>query len=97
MAQCGESWANHSFVIYLQVVLSGMPLIFVFKGFRFFFFSNEGHPREPMHIHIRKDAKIAKVWLRPEISIAESYGFTGRELTILLKVVRTRRAEIMEA
>ena len=50
-----------------------------------------------MHIHIRKDAKIAKVWLNPKISIAESYGFTGKELSMLIKVVRARRAEIAEA
>ncbi|MBI5120299.1 MAG: DUF4160 domain-containing protein [Rhodospirillales bacterium] len=28
-----------------------MPVIFRWNGIRFFFYSNEGNPREPMHIH----------------------------------------------
>lgn len=30
-----------------------MPVIFRHKSFRFFFYSNEGNPREAMHVHIR--------------------------------------------
>jgi len=29
-----------------------MPLVFRWKGYRFHFFSNEGDPREPVHIHV---------------------------------------------
>jgi Domain of unknown function (DUF4160) len=29
-----------------------MPIVFRARGFRFFFYSNEGSPREPLHIHI---------------------------------------------
>jgi hypothetical protein len=28
-----------------------MPNIFQLEGYRFFFFSNEGNPREPVHEH----------------------------------------------
>jgi hypothetical protein len=28
-----------------------MPVVFRYRGFRFFFYSNEGNPREPVHIH----------------------------------------------
>jgi len=28
-----------------------MPVVFRYKGIRFFFYSNEGNPLEPMHIH----------------------------------------------
>ncbi|WP_244939879.1 DUF4160 domain-containing protein [Leptospira adleri] len=31
-----------------------MPKVFEKNGFKFFFFANEGNPREPTHIHIRK-------------------------------------------
>ena len=29
-----------------------MPVVFRYKGFRFFFYSNEGNPREPVHVHV---------------------------------------------
>lgn len=29
-----------------------MPVILRFKGYIFFFYSNEGNPLEPAHIHI---------------------------------------------
>ncbi|MEO5324957.1 DUF4160 domain-containing protein [Mesorhizobium sp. CC13] len=39
-----------------------MPVVFRHKGFRFYFFSNEGDPREPMHVHVGKDGVDAKFW-----------------------------------
>lgn len=30
-----------------------MPVVFRWKGCKFFFFSNEGDPREALHIHVR--------------------------------------------
>jgi hypothetical protein len=40
-----------------------MPVIFRHKGFKFFFYANEGNPREPIHAHIEKDNVEAKFWL----------------------------------
>lgn len=31
-----------------------MPVILRINGFRFFFYSNEGNPLEPAHIHVMK-------------------------------------------
>ncbi len=59
-----------------------MPTILVWKGFRFFFFSNEGLPLEPPHIHVRKDRNLAKFWLDP-VSLADSWGMTAKELNTL--------------
>ena len=42
-----------------------MPVVFRYKGFRFFFYSNEGDPLEPLHIHVRKAECVAKLWLEP--------------------------------
>ena len=33
-----------------------MPTVFRQDGFRFFFYSNEGDPREPVHVHAMKGA-----------------------------------------
>ena len=30
-----------------------MPVVFRYKAYWFFFYSNEGNPRESMHIHVR--------------------------------------------
>jgi hypothetical protein len=42
-----------------------MPTVFREQGFRFFFCSNEGSPREQVHIHVDKDDMEAKFWLEP--------------------------------
>jgi hypothetical protein len=39
----------------------------------------------------------AKIWLEPEISIAESYGFNARELSAILRIVADRRDLILKA
>ena len=57
-----------------------MPTILRYKGYRFFFYSNEGDPSEPLHIHVRKGESVAKFWLEPNISVAGSYGMTSSEL-----------------
>jgi hypothetical protein len=63
-----------------------MPVVFRYMGYRFFFFSNEGDPREPLHIHVRKAESVAKFWLEPEPGISEAYGFTSHELRELIGV-----------
>ncbi|WP_237574250.1 MULTISPECIES: DUF4160 domain-containing protein [Burkholderiaceae] len=37
-----------------------MPTVFRYKGIRFFFYLNEGTPREPLHIHARSNGNDAK-------------------------------------
>ena len=63
-----------------------MPIVLRYKGYSFFFYSNEGSPREPVHIHIRSAEGEAKIWLSP-IGVAESDGFDARTLRELLTVV----------
>ena len=71
-----------------------MPRVFEWNGYRFFFYSNEGDPREPLHVHVRKGSHVAKFWLDPDVSLANSWGFTSRELTRLDQVVRERESDI---
>jgi hypothetical protein len=63
-----------------------MPVVFRYKGYRFFFHSNEGDPREALHIHARKGEAVAKFWLEPLPGVAEAYGMKSRELHELLDV-----------
>lgn len=64
-----------------------MPVILRYKGYRFFFYSNEGNPAEALHVHVRKDERVAKFWLEPTVSLAESYRMKPHELNELQKVV----------
>lgn len=73
-----------------------MPAIFIHKGCRFFFFSNEGNPREPVHVHVRKGSARAKFWLEPQVVLAGSYRMSAQELKELEVVVKERGAQIRE-
>lgn len=72
-----------------------MPVVFRYKGYRFFFFSNEGDPLEPIHIHVRRGEATAKFWMSPQISLAESYGMNSAELRELMRVAEKNR-ELIE-
>ena len=74
-----------------------MPTVHRENGFQYFFFSNEGNPREPVHIHVRKAGAIAKVWLEPEPGLADSDGFTAQELRAILNVIQSNRQSFIEA
>jgi len=64
-----------------------MPVILHYKGLRFFFYSNEGSPREPVHIRVRGAGNEAKFWLKPGVALAYSGGFDARSLRELAAVV----------
>jgi hypothetical protein len=40
-----------------------MPAVLRVRGFRFYFYANEGS--EPPHIHVDKGGATAKLWLSP--------------------------------
>ena len=71
-----------------------MPVVFVYKGYRFFFYSNEGAPREPLHIHVRRGGSVAKFWLDPQPVVAESHGLSPAELREVSAVVQENRSLI---
>ena len=74
-----------------------MPTVFRFKGYRFFFYSNEGDPLEPIHVHVIKGENIAKFWVEPEIAVAQNYGMNPSELNKLVKIVFDHKDLIKES
>ncbi len=75
-----------------------MPIVLREAGLRYFFFySNEGSPREAPHIHVKGGGRDAKIWMEPEITIEDSYGFNSRELSNILRVVTENRDLILKA
>lgn len=74
-----------------------MPKVFEVDGYRFFFFSNEGSPLEPCHIHVRKGNGLAKFWVHPNVRLDSSIGFNSRELKFMETQVKENIARIEEA
>lgn len=74
-----------------------MPKVFEINGYRFFFFSNEGNPLEPCHIHVRKGNGLAKFWVHPAVRLDSSIGFSAKELKFMETQVKENIAIIEEA
>ena len=74
-----------------------LPVIFRQDGFRFLFYSNEGSPREPMHVRALRDGIDAKFWLWPDVVPAYNDGYGARTLRVLTGMIEQRRDEIARA
>ena len=74
-----------------------MPVILRFKSYVFFFYSNEGNPLEPAHIHVRNAESEAKFWLEPDISLERNDGFNSKELKEIFVIVEAHRMQFTEA
>jgi uncharacterized protein DUF4160 len=74
-----------------------MPTVLRARSFRFFFYSNEGQPREPLHVHVEQGEREAKFWLRPEVHLAYNDDFSARALRELLTLIEANRGRIEKA
>jgi hypothetical protein len=74
-----------------------VPVVLRYRGYTFFFYSNEGIPREPRHVHVRAGSASAKIWLDPVVMVAESYGISARELRDLVRVARNNKDAFAKA
>ncbi|HEB63677.1 MAG TPA: DUF4160 domain-containing protein [Gammaproteobacteria bacterium] len=68
-----------------------MPTILRAGPYRFFFYS--GDRNEPVHVHVERDDKIAKIWLEP-LRLCSSGGFNRSEISTILRIVE-KNIEIM--
>ena len=71
-----------------------MPVVFRAANYRFHFFSFEGSPREPVHIHVTRPGGTAKLWLAPVVRVAYNRRLDPRELRAIEAIVVERRKEI---
>ncbi len=74
-----------------------MPVILRIDGLRFIFYSHEGEPREPPHVHVLQNRDEAKFWLRPDVSLAYNDGLSPRMLNRIQKVVERNRENLENA
>jgi hypothetical protein len=68
-----------------------MPVVLRFEGFKFFFYSDEGDPLKPVHIHVLKADAEAKFWLVPDVSLARNNGFDAKTLSKITEMVSRHR------
>ena len=74
-----------------------MPTVLYLKGWRFFFYSDEGN--EPIHIHVQKGDSECKYWLDIdlyEICEAYSYGMSSRDTREVKKIILQNFDEIVD-
>ena len=70
-----------------------MPTILRSGPYRFFFYA--GDRDEPPHVHVERDDRIAKFWLKP-VRLQSSGGFSRVELGRIESLVRVNLNELME-
>ena len=75
-----------------------MPVVFVFFGMRFVFFSND---HEPIHIHVIKGKgrikESAKFQVVPEVKLLENNGLQHNELKMAEMVIEENIDVITES
>ena len=70
-----------------------MPTVLRVGPYRFYFYSHE--PNEPSQVHVDRDDATAKFWLGP-VSLADSLGFSGRELRRIEQIAVETEQELVE-
>lgn len=70
------------------------PTVLRSGPYRFFFFASDRN--EPTHVHVGREAKVAKFWLSP-VRQAHNYGFAANELTRIERLVRHHEAQLLRA
>lgn len=72
-----------------------MPTLLTQDGFRFFFWSNEGDPLEPSHVHVERGDGVAKYWLGP-VRYAESAGIRAADLKRAREIIEANETSFQE-
>ncbi len=73
-----------------------MPTLLREGPYRFFFYSDEGDPREPPHVHVTAGSQVAKFWLEP-VELQSSKGLRAHEINQLRKLVEGHQSHFLEA
>lgn len=63
-----------------------MPTALRIGPYRFYFYSYDCG--EPRHMHVDRENMSAKFWLNPDVSLAENYGYSRKELRDLERSIR---------
>ena len=69
------------------------PTIARVGPYRFFFYS--GDRGEPPHVHVEREGRIAKFWLKP-VRLQDSGGFRPHEVRRIQSLIEERETMILE-
>lgn len=72
-----------------------MPTALRIGAYRFYFYSYDCG--EPRHMHVDRDAYTLKIWLDPDIHLADNHGFSRREVRDIERIAREHRKELCDA
>jgi hypothetical protein len=70
-----------------------VPTVLRSGPYRLYFYSHE--PNEPPHVHVDRDDRSAKFWLRP-IGLALNLGFSPVELRRIQRMLKENEAVLLE-
>ena len=70
------------------------PTVLRSGPYRFFFFASDRD--EPPHVHVTREEKAAKFWLRP-LREAYNYGFSVQELNRIAEISRDNEEAFLKA
>jgi hypothetical protein len=73
-----------------------MPTLLYSDGFRFFFYSHEGSPLEPPHVHVRQGNREAKLWLTPNVRVCWNKRVDPMTLRRLIATAEQHRERFEE-
>ena len=65
-----------------------MPVVLRHGAYRYYFYADEGDPREPVHIHVRRGNSEAKFWLRPFVTVAYNRRVPTRDMAEIIRVIQ---------
>lgn len=68
-----------------------MPILLSEDGYEFRFFSSDGG--EPPHVHVRGNGGIAKVWLEPDVRIAEYRRYNRHRRDEIIRKTERHRVD----
>ena len=71
-----------------------MPTVLRVGPYRLFFVSQDRG--EPPHVHVRRENKVAKLWLDP-LALQSAGGYSRPELTTIAAMVQKHRDELLES
>jgi hypothetical protein len=70
-----------------------MPTIRI-GAYKFRFYSSDRY--EPPHVHVLRDDRVAKIWLRP-VGLQYNRDYSSSELNKILRLTRENQEALLEA
>jgi hypothetical protein len=70
-----------------------VPTVLRERGYRFFFYADDRS--EPRHVHVQREARMAKFWLEP-VECERSGGFSRSELMDIYQLIAERRELLLQ-